>query len=161
MNNKLIGLVVALSTYAMSASADDVHHHILADTSPERMRMALPFSDGVQVGATLYVSGQLGIDPENGKIAADVAREARLAMEHLKVTLGAAGMRMSDLVSVQIYCTDMHLYDTFDSIYRSYFSRSYFSGDYPARAFVGVHELALGAHFEVIAVAVRDPRDKR
>lgn len=161
MNIKLIGLVVALSTCAMSVSAEDARRHILVDKSPERMRMALPFSDGVQVGATLYISGQLGFDPENGKIATNVVREARFAMERLKGTLGAAGMTMSDLVSVQIYCTDMHLYDTFDSIYRSYFSRSYFSGDYPARAFVGVHELALGAHFEVMAVAVRDPRDKR
>lgn len=156
MNIRLIGLVVALSICAKSESAEDAHRYIFVDKPPERADQALPFSDGVQVGATLYVSGQLGLDPENGKIAADVAREARLAMDRLKATLGAAGLTMGDLVSVQIYCTDMHLYDTFNGIYRSYFS-----GGYPARAFIGVRELALGAHFEVMAVAVRDPHGKR
>ena len=58
-------------------------------------------------------------------------------------------MSMDDLVSVQVYCSDVSLFDTFNGVYRGYFH-----GNYPARAFLGSGKLLFGARFEVLGIAV-------
>jgi 2-iminobutanoate/2-iminopropanoate deaminase len=113
---------------------------------------ALPFSDAVRTGNTLYVAGHIGIDPKTGNAAASPEVEARLVMEALKATLARAGFSMDDFVSVTVYCTDLGLYDTFNAVYASYFGKHH-----PARAFIGVAHLVRGAHFEVQGVAVKTP----
>jgi 2-iminobutanoate/2-iminopropanoate deaminase len=111
---------------------------------------APPFSSGVMVGETFYVAGHIGIDTATGQAAANVETEARLVMDAVKHTVEQAGMRMDDLVSVTVYCTDLDLYDKFNSVYRAYFR-----GQFPARAFIGVNKLLRGAHFEVAGIAVK------
>jgi 2-iminobutanoate/2-iminopropanoate deaminase len=111
---------------------------------------ALPFSDAVRTGNTLYVAGHIGVDPKTGNAAADPAAEARLVMEEVKATLARAGFAMDDFVSVTVYCTDLSLYDTFNAVYAGYFHRHP-----PARAFIGVAHLVRGARFEVQGVAVK------
>jgi 2-iminobutanoate/2-iminopropanoate deaminase len=112
-----------------------------------------PFSSGLGVGDTFYVSGSLGIDPATGHPGADPETEARLVLDAVKNTLEKGGLHMDDLVSVTIYCTDIALYDKFNAVYRSYFH-----GHFPTRAFIGVSQLVRGAHFEVAAIAVKSPR---
>lgn len=114
---------------------------------------ALPFSDAVRLGDTLYVAGHIGIDPRTGNAAASPETEARLLMDGVKHTLERAGFTMDELVSVTVYCTDLSLYETFNGIYHGYFH-----GPHPARAFIGVSKLVRGARFEVQGVAVRAPR---
>jgi len=114
---------------------------------------ALPFSDAVRLGDTLYVAGHIGIDPRTGNAATSPETEARLVMDAVKHTLERAGFTMDDFVSVTVYCTDLSLYDTFNGIYAGYFRRPY-----PARAFIGVSKLVRGARLEVQGVAVRTPR---
>jgi 2-iminobutanoate/2-iminopropanoate deaminase len=70
---------------------------------------ALPFSDGVQVGDVLYIAGHIGRDPKTGKPGASADEEARLAMDGIKQTLEAAGMSMDDIVSIQVFCSDLSL----------------------------------------------------
>lgn len=113
----------------------------------------LPFSDAVLTGDTLYVAGHLGIDPQTGNAAADAATEARLVLEAVRHTVETAGFAMDELVSVTVFCTDLGLYDTFNSVYQTYFH-----GHYPARAFIGADKLVRGAHFEVLGIAVKTPR---
>ncbi|HTS11416.1 MAG TPA: Rid family hydrolase [Candidatus Limnocylindrales bacterium] len=110
---------------------------------------ALPFSEGVLAGNTLYVAGTIGLDA-TGKPPASAEEEARLAMEGVKKVVESQGMTMDDIVSVQVFCTDLSLYDTFNKVYRTYFH-----APFPARAFVGVASLLRGGHFEVMATAVR------
>ncbi len=110
----------------------------------------LPFSDAVLSGDTLYVAGHIGIDPHTGNAAAEPGAEARLVMDAVKQTIEAAGLQMDDLVSVTVFCTDLGLYDTFNTVYRGYFH-----GHFPARAFIGADKLVRGAHFEVMGTAVR------
>jgi 2-iminobutanoate/2-iminopropanoate deaminase len=110
---------------------------------------SLPFSDGVLVGDTLYLSGKIGLDPSTGKVPATVEDEARLVMESVKSTLARAGMTMDDLVYVQVFCSDLSLYARFNAIYRTYFS------EFPARAFIGSGALLFDSHFEVQGIAVR------
>jgi putative acetyltransferase len=110
-----------------------------------------PFSDYVWAGNTCYLSGHLGLEPSAGKPPADVQKEIRLMLDAMKNTLAAAGLEMQNLVSVQVFCSDVNLFATFNQIYREYFS-----GNFPARAFLGSGRLLFDAHFEIQGIAVKD-----
>lgn len=109
-----------------------------------------PFSHGVLVGNTLYLSGRIGLDSKTRKIPADVETEARNLMEDVRTVLSQADMTMDDLVYVQVFCADVSLWERFNSVYTTYFD-----GDLPARAFIGAGKLLFDAHFEVQGIAVR------
>jgi 2-iminobutanoate/2-iminopropanoate deaminase len=111
---------------------------------------ALPFSDAVLVGNTLYIAGHIGLDPKTGAPPASPEDEARLVMDGIKGTVEAAGLSMDDVVSMQIFCTDLKLYDTFNSVYKTYFH-----GDYPARAFIGTNQLVRNGRYEVLGIAIK------
>jgi enamine deaminase RidA (YjgF/YER057c/UK114 family) len=117
----------------------------LPDANPQ-----LPFSDGVLAGNTLYLAGHIGLD-KSGKAPADVNDEIKILLDQVKAVLEQAGMTMDDLAYVQIACTDLSLYDKFNSIYRTYFTAK----DLPAREFIGAATLLRGGHFELQAIAVR------
>ena len=110
----------------------------------------LPFSDAVLVGDTLYIAGRIGFRPGTSQVPDDPAEEARYMLDGVRAVLTAADMKMSDLVYVQIFCSDVSLFETFNTVYRQYFS-----GDLPARAFLGSGPLLFGARFEIIGTAVR------
>lgn len=110
----------------------------------------LPFSDGVFVGDTLYLAGKIGIDPQTGKPPEDIEKEIRLLLDGMKATLAAAEMTMDDLVSVQVFCPDLALYEKFNEVYRTYFIKNF-----PARAFIGSGPLLRGGRFEAQGIAVR------
>jgi len=118
--------------------------------SERTVRSNLPFSDAVWHGDTLYVSGHIGLDPKTGKPGATPEEEARLVMDGVKRTLESAGLTMENLLSVQIFCSDVSLFDQFNAVYRTYFS-----GGLPARAFLGSGRLLFDARFEVQAIAGR------
>jgi reactive intermediate/imine deaminase len=108
-----------------------------------------PFSDAVMAGDTLYLSGKIGRGPD-GKVPADAKAEAKLVLDDVQKTLVAAGLSMDDLVSVQIFCSDVAHYAAFNEVYRGYFKK-----ELPARAFIGSGKLLFDARFEVQAIAVR------
>ena len=138
-------LAVVLSLTARAATNES--RYIVADRPAGA---SLPFSDAVWGGSTLYVAGHLGMDPKTQSIPADAALEAKLVLDSVKATVERAGLSMDDLVSVTVYCTDLKLYDTFNTVYKGYFH-----GNFPARAFLGVAQLVRGAHFEVQGIAAR------
>ena len=109
-----------------------------------------PYSNAVLVGDTLYLSGDIGIDPDTGAPPPKIEDEVRLVMESMKTRLEMVGMSMDDLVMVEVYCPDLSLYDQFNAVYRTYFE-----DHFPARAFLGSGPLLLGGHFEVTGIAVR------
>ncbi len=109
---------------------------------------APPFSGAVLVGNTLYLSGSLGL--EGGQVPEDPAVEARNVMNAIKRNVEAAGMTMDDLVYVQIFCSDVSHYQAFNEVYRTFFTK-----EFPARAFVGAGTLLFGARFEVQGIAVK------
>jgi 2-iminobutanoate/2-iminopropanoate deaminase len=140
-----IALLFAAAVSAPPAArAGDRTHLRLPDRKDDR-----PFSDAVIVGKTIYLSGKIGLDA-SGKPPADGAAEARLVLDQVKATLRAAGATMDDLVSVQVFCSDLAQYDTFNKVYASYFTSGH-----PARAFIGSGPLLFGAKFEVQAIAVK------
>jgi 2-iminobutanoate/2-iminopropanoate deaminase len=109
-----------------------------------------PFSDGVMVGNTLYLAGRIGLDPKTQKPPGDAATEAHNVLDQIKALLAQEGMTMDDLVSIQVFCSDVSLYAGFNDIYKGYFTKGY-----PARAFIGSGPLLLGARFEVQGIAVK------
>ncbi len=140
-----IGFVVP-TIAAFRASTPQARRRVI--NLPERPVQA-PFSDAILAGDTLYLSGRIGLDPKTGKPPAEIEEEIRLLLDGVKSTLGAAGMTMDDLVYVQIFCSDLTLYDKFNDMYRGRFAK-----DYPARAFIGSGQLLRGGHFELQAIAV-------
>ncbi len=119
---------------------------------------SLPFSAGIELGKTLYVSGHLGVDLTAAVKAppADPEEEAKMVLRSVEKTLQEAHMSMDDLVYVEIYCTDLKLYSAFNKVYASSFHKPY-----PSRAFIGVNSLLFGAHFEVMGIAVRNAAQKK
>lgn len=109
-----------------------------------------PFSGAVQVGNTLYLSGDIGID-ENQKVPDTAEAEARKVLTQIKATIEQAGMTMDDLVYVQVFCSDVAHYAAFNAVYRTFFTK-----EFPARAFYGVGgPLLFNARFEVQGIAVK------
>lgn len=139
---KTICVFVVLGLCVAAGATDRKYFAASADAK------GLPFSGAVQANNTLYVSGQIGSKP--GQSPPTAEQEARSLMETLKHTVESAGYSMDDLVSVQIFCTDMKLYDAFNGVYKTYFH-----DNFPARSFLGVNELVRGARFEVTGIAVK------
>jgi 2-iminobutanoate/2-iminopropanoate deaminase len=110
----------------------------------------LPFSSGVRVGDTLYLAGHIGYDPATGKAPEAVEQEVQFLMKSLKETLAKADMGMNDLVYVQIFCSDVSLFERFNAVYRTFFEEPL-----PARAFIGSGKLLLGARFEIQGIALK------
>ena len=146
---KLRGIVCVflLLTFSIAATAAD-RKFIVSPRAGDTK--GLPFSDGVLVGNTLYIAGHIGVDPKTGMAPADAEAEAHLVMDGIKKTVEDAGLSMDDVVSVQIFCTDLKLYETFNAVYRTYFH-----GDFPARAFIGTDKLLRNGHYEVMGIAVK------
>ena len=142
-------IVVAflLLVFCISASAADRKFIVKPRASDMK---ALPFSDAVLVGNTLYIAGHIGLDAKTGAPPASAEDEARLVMDGIKQTVESAGLTMEDVVTVQVFCTDLKNYETFNNVYKTYFH-----GDYPARAFVGASNLLRGGRFEVLGIAVK------
>lgn len=111
---------------------------------------AWPFSDGVLIDNTLYLSGRIGIDPRLGVAPADVDSELKFLFDGVEEVLRNAGMVMDDLAYVQIFSPDISLWAQFNQAYVERFSR-----ELPARAFIGSGPLLLGARFEMIGIAVK------
>jgi 2-iminobutanoate/2-iminopropanoate deaminase len=148
MRLRVMGIVALLMLAAIYAAADSNRRYI---NLPRPSGFSgLPFSDGVLVGNTLYVAGHIGVEPKSGEPPASTEEEAKLAMDGIKQTLEAAGMSMDDLVSVEVHCSDVSFYEAFNGVYKTYFH-----GEFPARAFLGSGKLLRGAKFEVLGTAVK------
>jgi 2-iminobutanoate/2-iminopropanoate deaminase len=154
MNRRMLFLAAILGVAAFFAV-----HGAFSQTDPQSKRriINLPdrppqaaFSSAILVGDTLYMSGNIGLDPKTGKAPEKVEDEIKLLLDSYKTLLTQAGFSMDDLVYVQISCTDLSLYDKFNAAYRTYFTK-----DLPAREFIGVASVLRGGHFEMQAIAVR------
>jgi reactive intermediate/imine deaminase len=143
---QIVVAVLAL-VFCVTAGAADRKYIVKPRASDMK---ALPFSDAVLVGNTLYIAGHIGLEAKTGLPPASPEDEARLVMDGVKQTVESAGMTMDDVVSLQIFCTDLKLYETFNGVYKTYFH-----GDYPPRAFVGVDKLIRGGRYEVLGIAVK------
>jgi 2-iminobutanoate/2-iminopropanoate deaminase len=143
-------LVGVLLAFCVAAHAADRKY--IVKPRPAEFKN-IPFSDAVLVGNTLYMAGTIGLDPKTGQPPASAEDEARMVMDATKQTIEAAGLTVDDVVSMQVFCTDLKLYETFNNVYKTYFH-----DNYPARAFIGVDKLVRNGRFEVMGMAVKRPQ---
>jgi len=110
-----------------------------------------PYNQAVQAGDTLYISGQVCIDPSTGELKnRDVQEETHQVMHNLKVILGTAGMDFNNVVKTSIFITDMNRFAEINDVYGKYFN-DYF----PARETVQVAALPKFVNVEISMIAVK------
>jgi 2-iminobutanoate/2-iminopropanoate deaminase len=109
-----------------------------------------PYSQALQAGKFLFVSGQVAIDPKEGRIVTAGIREQTVrVMENIKAILQAAGYNLSDVVQSNVYLSSMALFNEFNAEYERYFDKVF-----PTRATVGI-ELMPDALVEISVVAYK------
>lgn len=119
--------------------------------TPENREPSLPLSPVTRIGATLYVSGQIGLDPSTKAIEpGGVGPQTHRALDNLAKALALAGATFEHIAKVNVYLTDMNDFAEFNSVYRSYFTT-----EPPARTTLGVSKLPHpDAIIEVDAIAI-------
>ena len=109
-----------------------------------------PYSQAVRMGGTVYLSGQIPLDPATGDIVpGDLAVQARRAFDNLRAVAEAAGGSMADIARVGLYLTDLSQFAAVNAV-----MAEYFDAPYPARSTIEVSALPKGVLFEVDAVMV-------
>ena len=107
-----------------------------------------PYSQAVKIGNILFLAGQLGLNPETGKLADGIQEQTRLAFQHAKHILEKAGFSMDEIVKVTCLLANM---DDFKAMNETY--ARVFTADYPARTAYEVSRLPLDALVEIEIVA--------
>jgi reactive intermediate/imine deaminase len=107
------------------------------------------YSQAIRTGDTVYLSGQIGLDPETMQMAEGIEAQAHRVFQNLRAVAEAAGGRLDDMVKLTVYLTDLVHFPRINEIMAGYFSRPY-----PARAAVGVAGLPRNAMVEIEAVMV-------
>lgn len=110
-----------------------------------------PYNQAILAGDTLYISGQICIDPKTGDLKKkDIQEETHQVMQNLKSILTAAYMGFNHVVKTTIFITDMNQFSEINEIYGKYFD-----GDFPARETVQVSALPKFVNIEISMIAVK------
>ncbi|HUL90866.1 MAG TPA: RidA family protein [Burkholderiales bacterium] len=107
------------------------------------------YSQAVRAGDTLYLSGQIGLDPATGQLVEGIENQIHRVFGNLKAVTEAAGASLGDVVKLNVYLTDLVNFTRVNEA-----MTKYFSPPYPARAAVGVASLPRGALIEADAIVV-------
>jgi reactive intermediate/imine deaminase len=109
-----------------------------------------PYSQAIRAGDTVYLSGQIPLDPATMQlVTGDVRAEIRRVFDNLAAVAGAAGGSLADVVRITVYLTDLKHFALVNEI-----MAEYFTAPYPARAAIGVAALPRGANVEVDGILV-------
>jgi 2-iminobutanoate/2-iminopropanoate deaminase len=110
-----------------------------------------PYSQAVQTGNMLFISGQICIDPATGTLKnKNIGEETHQVMHNLKAILQQAGMDFSHVIKTTIFLTDMHRFSEMNEVYGEYFKN-----DFPARETVQVSALPKFVNVEISMIAVK------
>jgi 2-iminobutanoate/2-iminopropanoate deaminase len=120
-------------------------------STPDAPAAIGPYSQAIQVGSTLYLAGQIALDPVSGDLVeGGIQAETRRVMENLGAVLEAAGFAFGDVVQSQVFLTNLDDFGAMNGVYEGYFGQGA-----PARATVGVAALPRGARVEILMTAAR------
>lgn len=109
-----------------------------------------PYSQAVKVNGTLYVSGQIPLNPQTGDLVLDSIENAtHRVMQNIQALVEEAGMQMKDVVKMSIFIKDMGQFSQINNVYAQYFT-----GDFPARETVQVADLPMGVPIEISCIAI-------
>jgi 2-iminobutanoate/2-iminopropanoate deaminase len=148
------GLIIGIMTTIASQNTGAEPHptNVRTVISPEMYPyFGFPYSPGIMVGKTLYISGHLGRDPVTTDLAeGGLEAETRQALANIHEVLKEAGMDFENVVSVTAYIANINDFPTFNAVYREFFPEGP-----PARATVQVAALNVGAQVELQMIAVK------
>jgi reactive intermediate/imine deaminase len=119
---------------------------IHTDAAPQAIG---PYSQAMRCGDTVYLAGQIGLDPATMALVSGVEPQIRRVFDNLKAVATAAGGGLDDIVKLTVYLTDLNHFTRVNEI-----MATYFIAPYPARAALGVASLPRGAHVEIEAIMV-------
>jgi 2-iminobutanoate/2-iminopropanoate deaminase len=146
---KLVILAMAHLTAGMLLAGGRPVSSAKRAINPPGTAEGLPFSNGILVGNTLYVAGQEGLD--GGKLRpGGIGPETQAALENIKKIVESAGLKMTDVVSVNVYLADLADFGEMNKVYKTFFPEPR-----PARATVQVAALVGHARIEITAIAVK------
>jgi 2-iminobutanoate/2-iminopropanoate deaminase len=152
MNRRLFLVPPAILLTSLSLSgahAQNAAKQVIS--SPNAPEAIGPYSQAVKSGKTVYLSGQIAIDPKSKQLISDASIEdqTRLVLENLKAVLAADGLTMDSIVSATVFLTDLTEFAKMNEVYATYFKNAP-----PARATVEVAHLPRSAKVEISAIAV-------
>ena len=119
---------------------------IFSDEAPKAIG---PYSQAIQSGNLLFVSGQIPINPATGEISGDISEQTRRVLENLKSILLAAGATSTDVLKTTVFLKNLDDFNAMNAIYGEYFAL-----DAPARSSIEVSRIPRGALVEIEAIAV-------
>lgn len=122
---------------------------ISSDNAPQAIGA---YSQAILSKGILYISGQIPVNPNTGKIVIGIAEETHQVMKNLKAILEQADMSFSNVVKTSIFLTDMNDFPIVNEIYASYFGE----GNYPARETIQVVTLPKNVNIEISMIAHQD-----
>lgn len=145
--------VAALLLAAGGAAADKPQFL----NSPRALQLDRPFSEAVRAGDFLFLSGQIGENPETGKLAeGGIEAEARQTLANVKRTLESNGAALTDVVKCTVFLADIAEWPAFNTVYREFFHKPF-----PARSALAASGLAMNARVELECIAYVPPRRAR
>lgn len=109
-----------------------------------------PYSQGIQAGNLLFISGQLPVDPTNGAISNDIKAQTQQSLENIKAIILAAGFSMDDIVKTTVYVKDLNQFNDINQVYASFFTQNP-----PARACIEIARLPKDAGVEIEAIVYK------
>lgn len=115
---------------------------------PKEFPTGRPFSPGILVDGTLYVAGQTGQDLKTGQIPSEFEAEVKQTLDNIGLVLKEAGMGFEDAVTVNVYLTDIGLFQQMNGVYTKYFKEPR-----PARTTVAISKLVGTARIEITVTA--------
>lgn len=145
-----ISLIIFLASFigCTTKSEPSIKNVISTDNAPAAIGV---YSQGIQVGNTVYVSGQIGLIPETREMAGDdLESQTRQTIRNIEAVLKAANYELSDIVSANVFLSDMDNYGAFNEIYVEYFPENP-----PSRAVVEVSRIPLDALVEIKVIAAK------
>ena len=110
-----------------------------------------PYSQAIECGNMLFVSGQLPVDKKTGVMPLDIKLQTKQSLENIKHIITAAGYSMQDIVKTTVFVTDLEQFQAINDIYSTYFPNNP-----PARACIEVAGLPKGAGVEIEVIACAD-----
>ncbi|MGH9721697.1 MAG: RidA family protein [Bryobacteraceae bacterium] len=117
---------------------------------PKEFPKGRPFSPGILADRTLYIAGQVGQDLKTGQIPEDFEAEVRQTLDNIGLVLKEAGMSFDNAVTVNVYLTDIGLFQRMNAVYTTYFKEPR-----PARTTVGISKLVGTARIEITVTAYK------
>lgn len=118
--------------------------------TPDAPKAVGPYSQAIEVNGTLYVSGQIPVNPADGSVPEDIVEQAHQSLKNIGAILKEAGMTYSNVVKTTVLLDDIANFKAVNEVYAEYFTE-----DKPARTCYQVAALPLGVKLEIEAIAVR------